>query len=83
LAGLGGSYAARRARRVPTLPAGLGASFDHVAIAGRRIREMLPLWRDMLGGRFVVGADNAATGWRAVRLELGGPGYRGTELASP
>ncbi|MGH3225861.1 MAG: VOC family protein, partial [Streptosporangiaceae bacterium] len=50
----------------------LGATFDHVAIAGRRIRDMLPLWRDALGGKFVVGADNPAVGWRAVRLELGG-----------
>jgi methylmalonyl-CoA/ethylmalonyl-CoA epimerase len=50
----------------------LGATFDHVAIAGRRIRDLLPLWRDTLGGRFMVGADNAAAGWRAVRLELGG-----------
>jgi methylmalonyl-CoA/ethylmalonyl-CoA epimerase len=50
----------------------LGASFDHVAIAGRRIRDMLPLWRDTLGGRFVVGADNPEIGWRAVRLELSG-----------
>ena len=50
----------------------LGATFDHVAIAGRRIRDMLPLWRDTLGGRFVVGADNPQIGWRAVRLELGG-----------
>ena len=50
----------------------LGATFDHVAIAGRRIRDMLPLWRDTMGGRFVVGADNPEIGWRAVRLELGG-----------
>jgi methylmalonyl-CoA/ethylmalonyl-CoA epimerase len=50
----------------------LGAAFDHVAMAGRRIRDMLPLWRDTLGGRFVVGADNPEIGWRAVRLELGG-----------
>jgi methylmalonyl-CoA/ethylmalonyl-CoA epimerase len=50
----------------------LGATFDHVAIAGRRIRDMLPLWRDTLGGRFVVGADNPVIGWRAVRLELDG-----------
>jgi len=50
----------------------LGATFDHVAIAGRRIRDMLPLWRDTLGGRFVVGADNPEIGWRAVRLELSG-----------
>jgi methylmalonyl-CoA/ethylmalonyl-CoA epimerase len=53
------------------VPAELGATFDHVAIAGLRVRDMLPLWRDTLGGRFVVGADNAAAGWRAVRLELG------------
>jgi len=63
-AGLGGEEA--------DLAGGLGASFDHVAVAGRRIRDMLPLWRDTLGGRFVVGADNPAIGWRAVRLELGG-----------
>jgi methylmalonyl-CoA/ethylmalonyl-CoA epimerase len=50
----------------------LGATFDHVAIAGRRIRDMLPLWRDTLGGRFMVGADNPEMGWRVVRLELGG-----------
>ena len=54
------------------LPAELGATFDHVAIAGRRIRDLLPLWRDTLGGRFAVGADNPGTGWRTVRLELGG-----------
>ena len=50
----------------------IGATFDHVAIAGRRIRDMLPLWRDTLGGKFVIGADNPAVGWRTVRLELGG-----------
>jgi len=50
----------------------IGATFDHVAIAGRRIRDMLPLWRDTLGGKFVVGADNPEIGWRAVRLELAG-----------
>jgi methylmalonyl-CoA/ethylmalonyl-CoA epimerase len=50
----------------------LGATFDHIAIAGRRIRDLLPLWQLTLGGRFMVGADNATTGWRAVRLKLGG-----------
>src|ERR1700722_6475807 len=50
----------------------LGATFDHVAIAGRRIRDMLPLWRDTGGGRFVGGADNPEIGWRCVRLELAG-----------
>jgi hypothetical protein len=54
------------------VPGELGATFDHVAIAGRRIRDMLPLWQDTLGGQFVIGADNPETGWRAVRLELSG-----------
>jgi methylmalonyl-CoA/ethylmalonyl-CoA epimerase len=54
------------------LAAEIGATFDHVAMAGRRIRDMLPLWQDTLGARFVVGADNPAIGWRTVRLELGG-----------
>ena len=48
------------------LPADLGAVFDHVAIAGRRIRDLLPLWRDTLGGRFATGADNPAVGWRVA-----------------
>lgn len=55
-----------------TLAGDIGATFDHVAVAGRRIRDMLPLWRDALGGQFVVGADNPEIGWRAVRLDLGG-----------
>ncbi len=50
----------------------IGATFDHVAVAGRRIRDMLPLWRDTLGARFVVVADNPEIGWRALRLELDG-----------
>ncbi len=54
------------------LAAELGATFDHFAIATPRIRDALPLWRDALGGRFVIGADNAAAGWRTVRLELAG-----------
>jgi methylmalonyl-CoA/ethylmalonyl-CoA epimerase len=55
-----------------TLAADLDATFDHFAVAGRRIRDLLPLWRDALGGRFTIGADNAGVGWRTVRLELGG-----------
>jgi methylmalonyl-CoA/ethylmalonyl-CoA epimerase len=54
------------------LPADLGATFDHVAIAAPRIRDLLPLWRDTLGGQFALGADSAQTGWRTVRLLLGG-----------
>jgi len=54
------------------LPAELDATFDHFAVAARRIRDLLPLWRDTMGGRFIVGADNAEVGWRTARLELGG-----------
>ena len=54
------------------LAADLGATFDHFAVATRRIRDALPLWRDTLGGQFTIGADNAEVGWRTVRLELGG-----------
>jgi methylmalonyl-CoA/ethylmalonyl-CoA epimerase len=54
------------------LPADLGARFDHFAVATRRIRDALPLWRDAMGGRFTIGADNAEIGWRTVRLEFDG-----------
>jgi methylmalonyl-CoA/ethylmalonyl-CoA epimerase len=54
------------------LAADMGATFDHFAVAAHRIRDALPLWRDTLGGRFTIGADNAEAGWRTVRLELGG-----------
>jgi methylmalonyl-CoA/ethylmalonyl-CoA epimerase len=54
------------------LAVSLGARFDHFAVATRRIRDALPLWRDAMGGRFTIGADNAAIGWRTVRLEFDG-----------
>ena len=48
-----------------------GGAFDHFAIATPRIRDLLPLWRDTLGGRFALGADNPEIGWRTVRLQFG------------
>jgi methylmalonyl-CoA/ethylmalonyl-CoA epimerase len=54
------------------LAAELGASFDHFAIATRRIRDVLPLWIDALGGEFALGADNADVGWRTVRIRFAG-----------
>jgi hypothetical protein len=45
----------------------LGATFDHVAIAGRRIRDMLPLWRDTLGG----GSSSAPTTQRSAGARSG------------
>lgn len=49
-------------------PLAPGATFDHVAHAGASIRELLPLYRDVLGGRFIFGALQPATGYRAVQL---------------
>lgn len=47
---------------------GLDAMFDHAAMAARRIRDLLPLYRDLLGGTFYLGGDNARVGYRAVQL---------------
>lgn len=48
------------------------ATFDHVAVAAPRIRDLLPIYQDVLGGRFSVGADNPQVGWRNVRLSYVG-----------
>jgi methylmalonyl-CoA/ethylmalonyl-CoA epimerase len=47
---------------------GIGAVFDHVAIAASRIRDLLPIYADLLGGRFTEGGDNARVGYRALHL---------------
>ena len=63
----------------PGLP--LNAVFDHVAVAGRRIRDLLPLYRDVLGGRFYLGGDNVKVGYRGLQLEY--PGGGKVELLEP
>lgn len=45
-----------------------GVRFDHVAVGGRRIRDLLPLYGDALGGTFLYGGDNVRVGYRAVTL---------------
>lgn len=47
---------------------GPAAIFDHAAMAARRIRDLLPLYRDLLGGTFHLGGDNPRVGYRAVQL---------------
>jgi methylmalonyl-CoA/ethylmalonyl-CoA epimerase len=47
---------------------GIEAVFDHAAHAARRIRDLLPLYRDLLGGRFARGGDNPRAGFRIVQL---------------
>lgn len=49
-----------------------GAKFDHFAVAAPRIRDLLPLWINGMGGKFVLGADNPDVGWRTVRLDFDG-----------
>jgi methylmalonyl-CoA/ethylmalonyl-CoA epimerase len=47
---------------------GTGAVFDHVAYAGPRIRDMLAIYQDLLGGVFWEGGDNTRVGYRALQL---------------
>jgi methylmalonyl-CoA/ethylmalonyl-CoA epimerase len=53
---------------------GLDATFDHVAHATRSIASSLPVFRDLLGGRFVRGGENPMTGFRAIQLMYRGGG---------
>lgn len=46
----------------------VGAVFDHVAHATPRLTDLLPLYRDVLGGRFFDGGDVPRVGYRAVQL---------------
>lgn len=64
---------------VAALP--LDAAFDHVAVAARRIRDLLPLYRDQLGGTFHLGGDNGRVGYRGLQLAFRGGGK--VELLEP
>lgn len=59
----------------------LSVSFDHTAMAARRIRDLLPLYQDLLGGEFHLGGDNVEAGYRAVQLAY--PGGGKVELMEP
>lgn len=48
---------------------GLDAKFDHAAVAAPRIRDLLLIYRDLLGGQFVHGGDNPRVGYRALQLQ--------------
>jgi methylmalonyl-CoA/ethylmalonyl-CoA epimerase len=60
---------------------GLDARFDHVAVAAPRIRDLLPVYADLLGGRAVLGGDNVRVGYRALQLTF--PDDRRVELMEP
>lgn len=48
--------------------ASFGAKFDHAAVASRRIRDLLPIYHDLLGGTFANGGDNTRVGYRALQF---------------
>jgi methylmalonyl-CoA/ethylmalonyl-CoA epimerase len=50
----------------------VAARFDHVALAVPRIVDALPIYRDLLGGRFYTGGDNPRLGYRGVQLAFSG-----------
>ncbi len=54
--------------------------FDHVAVAVRSIRAALPLYRDALGGEYLMGGDVDGS-WRWVQFRY--PGGGKIELLEP
>lgn len=54
----------------PTAPPGLAqllnASFEHVAVAAPRLRDLVPIYIDLLGGRPIWASDNLEYGFRVV-----------------
>jgi methylmalonyl-CoA/ethylmalonyl-CoA epimerase len=54
--------------------------FDHVAVATRSIRPALSLFRDALGGEYLMGGDVEKT-WRWLQLRY--PGGGKVELLEP
>lgn len=46
----------------------LGAVFDHVGVAAPRLRDLLTIYHDMLGGRLMQAGDNQRVGYRALQL---------------
>ncbi|GAA5079355.1 methylmalonyl-CoA/ethylmalonyl-CoA epimerase [Thermocatellispora tengchongensis] len=59
----------------------IGAVFDHTAVAAPRIRDLLPIYRDLLGGTYLGGGDNTRSGYRTLQLEY--PGGNKVELMEP
>jgi methylmalonyl-CoA/ethylmalonyl-CoA epimerase len=53
---------------------------DHVAVAVRSIRAAVPLYRDALGGEYLMGGDEGGT-WRWLQFRF--PGGGKVELLEP
>src|SRR2546421_1083796 len=70
----------RRARRIMRRMA-IADRFDHVSIATRKMASMVPLVRDVLGARFLMGAEETARHFRWAQFQLPGGGI--IELMEP
>ena len=60
---------------------GVADRIDHVSIATRSIRSLVPLVRDLLGARFLMGATENAQGFRWAQFQFPGGGV--IELLEP
>src|SRR5713101_8111891 len=60
---------------------GIADRLDHVSIATRQIASMVPLIRDVLGARYLMGATEAAQGFRWAQFQFPGGGI--IELIEP
>jgi methylmalonyl-CoA/ethylmalonyl-CoA epimerase len=63
------------------LPLVRGAALDHVAVAVRDVASAAALYRDVLGGEFLYGADQPDQGFRFVQYRF--PGGGKVELVTP
>lgn len=63
------------------LPEGVHAVFDHAAHAAPRIRDLLPLYVEQLGGEFLYGGDNVRVGYKGIVFGFAGGGK--LELLEP
>jgi methylmalonyl-CoA/ethylmalonyl-CoA epimerase len=63
------------------LPVVRGAAIDHVAVAVRDVAAAAELYRDVLGGEFLFGADEPEQGFRFVQYRFAGGGK--VELVTP
>lgn len=48
----------------------IDAVFDHCAVAAPRLRDLLALYHDVLGGEICNGGDNIRVGYRAMQLKF-------------
>jgi methylmalonyl-CoA/ethylmalonyl-CoA epimerase len=62
-------------------PAAIADRLDHVSIATREIASLVPLIRDVLGARFLMGATEAEQNFRWAQFQFPGGGV--IELLEP